>query len=217
MFVARIEAFEFGDAIEGGVLHAFDFGDVEEAANHLVVEDFTVGGEHLTEFEGEDGGVAFDDGGVDRGFFGVGFSVQAAGLEKDGRAADLLYLVHLAAVEGDDVVAGVVFDVGAGDERSVWAQGFARPEKDIGFFSVGEVVDVAGVHVDGVLEAGGLGGDEVFLEFFDGYLSIVAIGEQSGGYTFDFAAGLFSFEKRFDRHVFYAETFDFAAALTAAS
>ena len=130
-FVARVEAFEFDESVEGGVLHAFDFGDVEEAADHVVVEDFAVGGEHLAEFEGEDCGVAFAGGGINGGFFGVGFSVEAAGLEEDGCAAVFCDGFHLAAVEGGDVVARVVLDVGAGDERRGRTEGFAGPAEDV--------------------------------------------------------------------------------------
>ena len=134
MFVAQIEAFEFDEAVEGGVLHAFDFGDVEEAVDHVVVEDFAVGGEHLAEFEGENCGVTFAGGGVDGGFFGVGFSVETARLEEDGRAAEFGDRFHLAAVEGGDVVAWVVFDVGAGDEGNVGVESFASPAEDIEIF-----------------------------------------------------------------------------------
>ena len=75
--------------------------------------------------------------------------MKAAGLKQDRDAAETCDLIHLAPVKGDHV-AVFVLDVCASDEGNVFADSVTRPSEDIQFFRAGQVIDVAGIHVDGV-------------------------------------------------------------------
>ena len=80
------------------------------------------------------------------------------------------------------------FHKNAGDEAV--REGFLRPLEDGEAFLDGEVVGVAGVHIDGATESGVVGAGE---GFFKGGFGDGAIGfkrKKDGGVSFDFAAGL---------------------------
>ncbi|MEZ5302492.1 MAG: hypothetical protein R3F11_17930 [Verrucomicrobiales bacterium] len=72
--------------------------------------------------------------------------MEARGLEQDRGAAKGRDLIHLRAVEVDEI-AFHALDVGSGDEAFARAERLPRPAEDHGAFGGGRVVGVAGIHV----------------------------------------------------------------------
>ena len=99
-----------------------------------------------------------------------------------------------------DHVADLVFDVGACYKWHALAQGFTRPTQHIQLLGVTQVVDIAGVHVDGVHQSGAMGCTQVLLKGLDRNVAIGIVWQQCGRNALHFALKLPSFYQCFDRH-----------------
>ena len=82
--------------------------------------------------------------------------MEAGRLKKDGGAAVGDDLIHLCAVEGDEI-AFESFHECSGKEIAASRDGFLCEFQDERAFGGGEIIRIAGVHVNGAAEACGGG------------------------------------------------------------
>src|SRR5215471_9548257 len=92
-------------------------------------------------------------------------------LKYDRRSTPTGYAVDLTAIKRNDL-ALLSFDVGAGDEGNFGSQRLPSPTKDRSLIILAEIVDVPGVHIDGIGQARALSGSKMFLKCPDGDSSV---------------------------------------------
>jgi len=99
---------------------------VHKAAYRLVVENFAIRREHWSELECEHFPESSTYCAIDGNLLLGLLTSEAHGLKDDGRAAVSYDLIHLLAVQRNDITVEP-FDISAGYEGVTTTQDFARP------------------------------------------------------------------------------------------
>src|SRR5438552_17023543 len=110
------------------MFQSFEFCDFHKATYRLVVKDFAIRREHWSELECEHFAKPSTYCAIDSNLLVRPLTSEARGLKDDGRAAERCDLIHLPAVERNDISVKR-FDIRAWDER-LSRQDCARPTQD---------------------------------------------------------------------------------------
>src|SRR5450432_1958572 len=128
MSIAERKAPELNPPVKRRMFQAFDFGDVHQPDESLLVENLSVRSEHAAQFKSQNVRVSARRGLIDSNFFRSGFSMQAAGLKQNRNRAARNNRIHLTPIERRQV-PGLPFDVSSRDERNIFAQRIAGPSQ----------------------------------------------------------------------------------------
>src|SRR6266536_5815850 len=108
------------------MFQSFQFRDLHKSTYRLVVENFAVWREHWSELEGQHFRESATYCAIDSNLLVRLLTSEAHGLQDDRRTPLSYDLIHLPAVERNNITVEP-FDIGAGDEAVIRTQDFARP------------------------------------------------------------------------------------------
>src|SRR6266511_1052465 len=108
------------------MFQSFQFRNLHKSTYRLVVENFVVRREHWSELEGQHFWESATYCAIGSNLLVRLLTSEAHCLKDDGRTAVSYDLIHLPAVERNNITVEP-FDIGAGDEGVTRTQDFARP------------------------------------------------------------------------------------------
>src|SRR6266542_6869210 len=108
------------------MFQSFQFRDLHKSTYRLVVENVAVWREHWSELEGQHFRESATYCAIESNLLVRLLASEAHGLKDDGRTAVSYYLIHLPAVESNNITVEP-FDIRACDEAVIRIQDFARP------------------------------------------------------------------------------------------
>src|SRR5438067_7406229 len=128
------------------MLHASDFGNIEQTPESFIVKHFAIWRKARAEFKGQHLRIAVRSRLIGGGPFSSGLAVQSRRLKHDGNTANIGNGIHLLAIERDDI-ATIMFDKSARNERNVAAESFPGPAQHVAPFCGAEKIHIASIHV----------------------------------------------------------------------
>src|SRR5713226_4313181 len=171
MRIPNREPVQLNHSIERRMLDSLDLRNVHQSPESLIIKDFAVRREHLSQLEGQHVRISPAHSLISRRLLRGRLSVQPASLEQNRNSSMRNNDVHLLSVERDDVTR-LPFDVSARHKRRASTQGLSRPSQHVKLFRCAQIIDVAGVHIDGVHQSAAMRCQEMRLKRFDGYSPI---------------------------------------------
>src|SRR6202046_3747383 len=120
------KSFKFQKSVQRRVLHSLDFRNVHQAPDCLRVVDLPAGSKHRPQFERQHVWIVSAYVLIGLSNFRGSLAVQARCLKQDGYAVETDDGVDLPAIKHYDVVAGVLFDVGARHKRTTLPERLRR-------------------------------------------------------------------------------------------
>src|SRR5215510_5444750 len=100
------------------MLHALDFGNVQQTQESFGIKDLSVSGESRTQFKGQHVRVTTTRRLIDTCLLTCSLASQPGGLKKDRYPASFNDGIHLPAVEAH-YIAILILDISTGDERHI--------------------------------------------------------------------------------------------------
>src|SRR3954462_6872217 len=112
------------------MLHACDFGDIEQTSESFIVKHFSVRRKPRAEFKSQHLGIAERNCAIRSCLFSRGPAMQSRRLKDDGNAAYGSNRIHLLAIEWNGI-PNIIFDESTRNERNVVAKSFPGPAQHV--------------------------------------------------------------------------------------